>query len=128
MDVFRAAEACCFFDLKATSEHREFAADPLSSEEFNYAMVSSTSDDEEDDVVPHLNTRRRNRFTLLESSDEEVSSDDDHYARVEVNDSSGGDLWSQVLNEVGGGGDAATLGKFSQVLPLVLKHAIIQDF
>ena len=27
-----------------------------------------------------------------------------------------------------GGGDDATLVKFSQVLPLVLKHAVLQDF
>ena len=120
MDVFRAAEACCFFDLKAASEHRDFDADPLSPDEFNYAMASSTSDDEEDDIVPHVNVRRRNRFTLLESSDDEISSDDD--------DSSDGDLWSRALNEVDGGGDDATLVKFSQVLPLILKHAIIQDF
>ena len=39
MDDFRAAEACCFFDLKTASEHRGFDADPLSSDEFNYAMA-----------------------------------------------------------------------------------------
>ena len=168
MDVFRAAEACCFFDLKAASEHRGFVVDPLSSDEFNHAMVSSSSDEDEDDAVAQQNARRRNRFTVLESSEDDEGDDlpyesvaipsddgqgeslaelnapckwigacktpdscDFEDARIEIGDFSGdnaGTLWSRVLNEVGGGGDADTLWKFGQILPLVLKHAVIQDF
>ena len=155
MDVFRAAEACCFFDLKAASEHRGFVVDPLSSDEFNHAMVSSSSDEEEDDAVAQQSARRRNRFILLESSDED-DGDDLPYESVAIPSADGqgetlaelnapckyidacktpdscdfedANLWSKVLSEVGGGGDADTLWKFGQVLPLVLQHAVIQDF
>ena len=46
MNELRAAEASCFFDLKTASDQRSFVADPLSSDEFKYAMGSSSEDED----------------------------------------------------------------------------------
>ena len=46
MNELRAAEASCFFYLKTASDQRGFVADPLSSDEFTYAMSSSSEDED----------------------------------------------------------------------------------
>ena len=85
MNELRAAEACCFFDLKIASDQRGVVADPLSSGEFEYTMGCSSEDDDvveaaaatgklqtdsSDEFVVKVT---RNRFRLLLSDDDGCS-------------------------------------------------------
>ena len=76
MNDLRAAEASCFFNLMTTSDQRGFVADPLSSDEFKYAMGSSSEDDDLHDVKAAAESSdefvvkvTRNRFRLMSSDD-----------------------------------------------------------
>ena len=77
MNEFRAAEASCFFDLKNASDQRGIDVEPLSSEEFEYAMGSSSGDEDPHTEKAAVESSEeflvkvtRNKYSVL-SSDEE---------------------------------------------------------
>jgi hypothetical protein len=130
MNELRAAEASCFFDLKTASDLRGFNADLLSSDEFNYAMGSSPEDDavvdsDSDSPGDFVVKVSRNRFKLLSSDDDgcldQVISE---HGAIESKD-------AESSPESGQSGDDFpdfVDSKFGEILPLVLEHAVLQDF
>ena len=130
MNELRAAEASCFFDLKTASDLRGFNADLLSSDEFNYAMGSSPEDDavvdsDADSPGDFVVKVSRNRFKLLSSDDDgcldQVISE---HGAIESKD-------AESSPESGQSGDDFpdfVDSKFGEILPLVLEHAVLQDF
>ena len=137
MNELRAAEACCFFDLKIASDQRGFVADPLSSEEFEYAMGCSSEDDdavESAAATGKLQTGSsdgfvvkvsRNRFKLLSSDDDGCS--DQFISKHGVIESINADI-SPEFDQFGGELLDFVDSRFGEILPLVLEHAVFQDF
>ena len=125
MNEFRAAEASCFFDLKNASDQRGIDVEPLGSEEFEYAMGSSpdlhTEEAAVDSPEKFLVKVTRNKYSVLSSDEEELMSN--HVGIEGVNADNLPDVHRS-------GGDQLEFidSKFGEILPLVLKHAVLQDF
>ena len=107
-----------------------FIADPLSSDEFKYAMGSSLEDEDAvkaaaDSPEEFVTKVTRNRFRLLSSDDDGCLNQfiSKHGATESINadnslgfDHSGGDQVDFIDS------------RFGETLPMVLEHAILQDF
>ena len=137
MNELRAAEACCFFDLKIASDQCGFVTDPLSSEKFEYAVGCSSEDDDtvesaaatgklqtdsSDEFVVKVS---RNRFRLLSLDDNGCS--DQFISKHGVIESINADI-SPEFDQSGGELLDFVDSRFGKILPLVLEHAVLQEF
>jgi hypothetical protein len=129
MNELRAAEASCFFDLKNASDQRGIDVEPLGSEEFEYAMGSSpdlhTEEAAVDSPEEFLVKVTRNKYSVL-SSDEEDCLDQfisKHGGIESVNADNSPDSHASGNDQL-----EFIHSKFGDILPLVLEHAVLQDF
>ena len=129
MNELRAAEASCFFDFKNASDQRGIVVEPLGSEEFEYAMGSSpdlhTEEAAVDSPEEFLVKMTRNKYSVL-SSDEEDCLDQfisKHGGIESVNADNSPDSHASGNDQL-----EFIHSRFGDILPLVLEHAVLQDF
>ena len=116
--------------MKTASDQRGFNVGLLNSDEFDYAMRSSPADDavvDSDAVSPDEFVVKvsKNRFRLLSSDDDDCFDQliSEHGAIENIN--------ADASPEFGQSSDDFPNfvdSKFGEILPLVLEHAVLQDF